>query len=158
MNNISRQFLFRSVVILFLSLSLISCSDQNPSDQQSEKSNSKLIVFQNIEFQVDVADTPETLSKGLSGTKSLDENKGLLFDFKVEGIYPFWMKDMNYSIDIIWLDKNLEVVHVEESVSPDTYPQSFRSTTPARYVLEINAGLTSKYEIAVGDTGQIIEK
>ena len=125
------------------------------TNQKNQPTASKSIQFANVEFQIGIASTDQSRTKGLSDTKSLGVDRGLFFDFEEEGNYGIWMKDMNYSLDIIWLDKNLEVVHIEESISPDTYPVVFYSPDPARYVLEINAGLASKHEIMVGEKGSL---
>lgn len=117
---------------------------------QSEQDRS-LIVFENKEFIIERAETQETRTRGLSGRVSLPEHHGLLFDFFVEGDYGFWMKDMNFSIDMLWINSEREVVHIEHDVAPDTYPTLFHSSEPARFVLEINAQLTEKYDIDVGD-------
>ena len=51
---------------------------------------------------------------------------------------------MNFNIDMIWLDSDKRVVSIEEDVSPDTYPDKFCPDTPAKYVLEINSGLSGQ--------------
>jgi uncharacterized membrane protein (UPF0127 family) len=61
------------------------------------------------------------------------------------------MKDMKFSIDIIWLDKDLQVVYFEENVSPDTYPNVFKPDKKAKYILEVNAHFVSKNHIKYGD-------
>src|SRR3989344_8940875 len=52
---------------------------------------------------IEIADTQEKQKKGLSGRDNLPEDSGMLFVFKEEGHHQFWMKDMNFSIDIIWI-------------------------------------------------------
>lgn len=103
-------------------------------------------------FVVSVADTEEARHQGLSNTPSLPAGTGKLFVFEQSARYSFWMKDMNYPIDIIWLAGDKRVVHIEENVAPDTYPeQSFKPASVARYVLEVNAGVSSQEGIKVGD-------
>ena len=58
---------------------------------------------------------------------------------------------MNYALDILWLDKEGLVVHIEEDISPDTYPNSFASPVPAWYVVEANAGFVAQNEIKIGN-------
>jgi len=100
---------------------------------------------------IDIADDPEERTKGLSGRRSLAEGEGLLFVFDQPDFYGMWMKDMNFSIDIIWLDSTKEVVSIVEYVSPDTFPKVFKPTRAALYVLEVNAGFVEKYGIKIGD-------
>ncbi len=61
------------------------------------------------------------------------------------------MKDMRFSIDILWLSADGVVVHMAQNVSPSTYPQSFVPTKPARYVLEVLAGYAMEHGVAIGD-------
>ncbi|PLS80582.1 hypothetical protein CYG49_04920 [Candidatus Saccharibacteria bacterium] len=108
-------------------------------------------VINNRSIALDVADTADEREKGLSGTAQLQSNRGLLFVFEDTGYWSFWMKDMNYSIDIIWFNESRRVIHLEEKVSPNTYPRQFVPNTPAKYVLEIPAGRAKEYDIKLGD-------
>ncbi len=83
---------------------------------------------------------PSARAQGLSGTKELAPDHGMLFIFPYAGKYPFWMKDMNYPIDIVWMDSHGRVITVAPNLSPESYPQQFAPIAPARYVLEISAG------------------
>ncbi len=104
------------------------------------------------DVRVTLADTAEKRSRGLSGTSRLEEGEGMLFVFPQEGIYGFWMKDMRYSIDIIWLTEDKEVVYVAENASPESYPMSFVPEKPAKYVLEVPAGFAKAHNIAIGSS------
>ncbi len=97
---------------------------------------------------VEVANTPQSRAQGLSGRASLQEGTGLLFDFFAAGEYGIWMKNMRFSIDIVWA--NDTVVTVAHGISPSTYPQSFHPRAPARYVLELPAGYAAAHGIAEG--------
>lgn len=107
-------------------------------------------------LKVEVADTKIKQEQGLSGREGLDESSGMLFIFNVPSNYAFWMKDMKFPIDIIWIDQNLKIVHIEKDLSPETYPLIFKPEIPAKYVLEISAGLSSKSNFRVGDLIQFI--
>jgi uncharacterized membrane protein (UPF0127 family) len=100
---------------------------------------------------VRVADTAETRQKGLSGFQGLDNDQGMLFLFDQPGMYPFWMKDMHFAIDIIWLkkiqDQKFQIVHIEKNVAPETFPQTFVSNEPADAVLEMNSGMVDVYNL-----------
>lgn len=89
--------------------------------------------------------------QGLSGVLALSEEEGMLFVFEERGSHGIWMKDMNFPIDIIWLNESLEVVHIAPYVSPDTYPQVFEPDEPARYVLEVHAGLAADVGLQEND-------
>lgn len=112
----------------------------------------RMMIVGPATFNVTVVDNFSERTKGLSNTKSLGQDEGMFFIFEQEGTHGFWMKDMNYSIDILWFDKTGKVVHIEKNLSPDSYPQVFKPKTKAIYVLEINAGLVEKLGIKIGDT------
>ena len=97
-----------------------------------------------------VADDDTERAQGLSGTKSLAGNTGKLFIFDRESKHGFWMKDMRYPIDIIWLDAAREVVHIKRSATPESFPEIFYPDQPALYVLEVNAGDAERLGIVGG--------
>lgn len=101
---------------------------------------------------VSKVDTPELRERGLSGRTGLSGDEGMLFVFPEDGIYPFWMKDMRFAIDILWIAHDGTVLYIEHNLSPDTYPQVFGSDKPARYVLELPSGYARAHNINVGDT------
>ena len=108
------------------------------------------ILVNTVGVSVTFADTPEERRQGLSGTEPLGPLEGKLFLFDDSDRHGIWMKDMNYSIDILWIDEELEIAHIEESVSPETYPQIFRPVEPARYVLETSAQFVNIHSVEVG--------
>lgn len=125
-----------------------------------ERSSSDLsgaVVINGHTIRVMIAATPAERTQGLSGTPSLKSGEGMLFVFPEEGVYSFWMKDMLFSIDILWISARGEVVHIEEGVSPNTYPTSFTSDIPAQYVLEVPAGFSHTYGIKIGDHATLPE-
>ncbi|MBU0750498.1 DUF192 domain-containing protein [Patescibacteria group bacterium] len=91
------------------------------------------------EMQIEVVDTEAAREQGLSGRTDVPDNYGMLFVFETKDRYSFWMKDMLVPIDIIWLADDGSIVEIEDSVSPDTYPNSFTAPTPVKYVLETRA-------------------
>ncbi len=106
----------------------------------------------NTELNVEIADSPEERQQGLSGRDKLPNNQGMLFIFESEGLYNFWMKDMKFPIDIVWIDSSGRIIYLKENIGPDTYPELFSPDKPARYVLEVNAGWVAKNSIAIGNT------
>lgn len=110
-----------------------------------------ILTVEETELLTRVVYTNEKRQQGLSGTTGLPEGTGLLFVFPQNGMLSFWMKDMNYPIDMWWLDESGSVLHIEPAVSPDTYPESFGASVPARFVLETNAGVADALGVAVGD-------
>ena len=103
------------------------------------------------EFQVRLAETDTEHRKGLSGTKELTEDEGMLFIYREPAVQGFWMKDMNYPIDIIWIDEEMRVIGVENNVSPSTFPQVFYSPDKVSYVLEVFTGRAERLNIEIGE-------
>lgn len=100
---------------------------------------------------IELADSPEEWVRGLSGREEIADNYGLLFVFPRPERQGFWMKDMNFSIDIIWLSDTGTIVGIEDSASPDSYPERvFYSPQPVRYVLETRAGFARDRGWSVG--------
>ncbi len=104
-----------------------------------------------VAIAVTVADDEAERMKGLSGVRSLRDLQGKLFIFERDGNHGIWMKDMLIPLDILWIDKDLKVIHIEENVYPETYPTVFAPSIDARFVLEMNAHFVSSLKIKVGD-------
>lgn len=103
-------------------------------------------------YALKLAVTSKNRTKGLGGIKSLPASEGMLFVFAGQRTRCFWMKDMNFPLDIIWLNQSKRVVHIEQNVSPNTYPHQFCPSEPAGYVLELNAGQAQSAGILKGQT------
>jgi len=115
----------------------------------------KRILVGSTTYMVSVADTEARRQQGLSGTKPLLPQTGMLFIFEKSGKYGFWMKDMQYAIDIVWANVNSDgigtVVHIEQNVKPETYPKTFTNVNIANAVIEVTAGEIAKQNLKVGD-------
>jgi uncharacterized membrane protein (UPF0127 family) len=91
----------------------------------------------------------------LSGRQELLPNEGALFIYQEPGFYHFWMKEMNFPIDIIWLlpEENkkevFKIVDITPTVSPDSFPQTFSSRVPSQYVLEVKAGFVKENDLKI---------
>lgn len=107
---------------------------------------------------VEVASTPETRAVGLGNRDALAEDAGMLFLFDRPDTYGFWMKDMRFPIDIIWLRDGVVVdFDGDVPVSVDGTLPSYEPSVPANQVLETNAGFAKAHEITVGDRLDIRE-
>lgn len=133
-----KKIIFITILILFISyITYVNYFNQNKC----------FITINDSKFKVTLAIDPVDRARGLSGTKSLAPNAGKLFVFEQLDLYGFWMKDMNYAIDIIWFDENWTISGLAKNVAPETYPKVFYPEFPSKYVLEINAGLAEKYNL-----------
>lgn len=103
-------------------------------------------------FQVEIADTILEQQKGLMFRESLDRDGGMLFVFEKEGNYPFWMKNTLIPLDMIWINQNQEVVFIEENAQPcQEICTEINPNQNAKYVLEVNGGLSSEINLKIGD-------
>lgn len=115
-------------------------------------------TIDNHKFKLIIANTPKEKEVGLSDRKSLASDTAMLFPFGNSDYYAFWMKNMKFPIDIIFIDKNT-VVTIYKNVKPpkgssDNLPL-FQPKSPSDSVLEINAGLSEKYGFKEGDAVKI---
>ena len=103
-------------------------------------------------YHMTVLRTPDELTRGLSGSSSLGQDQAMLFVFPQDDEWAMWMKDMNYPIDMVWLDSNREVVYLVKDAQPSSYPKTqFKPDEKARYVIELASGTIERTGIAIGD-------
>jgi|GEM_PF-473217 len=160
----------KKLVVLFsIVLFSAACSGNNPSPTQNTKPfydySHKLKIGKEILFVETVSDAKK-MEIGLSGRQSMSENEGMLFDFKTSQTnLNFWMKDMLFNIDIIWIaDK--KIIGITPNVprphepsaqsdggqaSPSENLPLYSPPSAVDQVLEVNAGWSEKNGIKVGD-------
>ena len=104
-------------------------------------------------FYVELAQTQEERSRGLMYREILDEDNGMLFIFDEEKEHYFWMKNTLIPLDIIWINKDKEVVDIKKNIQPcvEEECETFKPSDKAKYVLELNAGQSDKNNIKIGD-------
>ena len=116
-----------------------------------------VVLDERIRVSVDVVDTPALRVRGLSGRPSLAPEEGMLFLFEAPRIQSFWMKDMRFPIDILWI-RDDRIVGITPEVpiprSPSELPL-FRSPTPCDVVLEVRAGAAKRWGLLLGDAVRI---
>jgi len=109
------------------------------------------ILFLNSRpFTLTLARTPSELEQGLSGREPFKEDEGMLFVFPDSAVREFWMKDMNFALDIVWIDSAWQVLDIVENATPESYPNIFRSPDGVKYVLEVNAGTAEHLRVFPG--------
>jgi uncharacterized membrane protein (UPF0127 family) len=116
------------------------------------------VVLGGKTFIMDIADTPVLQTQGLSGRTALSNDAGMIFVFSTPGEYGFWMKDMNFPLDIVWISPDSHIIFMEKSLATSTYPQVYYPTSPAQYVLEISAGQADALNLKIGDAVNFIKK
>lgn len=113
------------------------------------------VSIRDANFLAEVADTPVARGRGLSGRESLAPAAAMLFIFPKTGSYGFWMKDMHFPLDLVWINGDT-IVGIEKNVDPQIGASMFSLKTyyppaPVDKVLEINGGLADKYGLQAGD-------
>jgi len=141
-------------IIIFLTLAnlilitlLFFDNKKNPENEEES------LTINNQTIILEIAKTPQEISQGLSGREFLPENKGLLFIFPQPGFYSFWMKDMKFNLDFVFI-KNNQVVYLMENVpfpEPGEKPLTINSSEKFDKVLEVNQDLVKKLKIKVND-------
>ncbi len=170
----NKKISFALVIVIFLvGFFLVNEYKNNPSlalplsgegrGEVSPPDKGDLGGYQNIksvriagqEIKVDLAVTSIEQTQGLSGRKNLGLNKGMLFVFSNSGKNLFWMKDMNFPIDIIWFTEDMKVDYIKKDADPKLFPETYgpgQGDKDAKYVLEVNAGFSDKNNLKVGDS------
>jgi uncharacterized protein len=108
------------------------------------------LVLDGQEYTLEIVVSAEERQTGLSGRETIAANEGMLFVEPKPKIVCMWMKDMSFAIDIIWLDDKKIIRHLEERVSPKTYPKSFCPSVKTKYVIELPSGTIDKHELVLG--------
>lgn len=112
------------------------------------------VIVDNYKILVDIALTDKQVQDGLAIKNSLNENEGMLFFLGEPRKASFWMKNMKFPIDIIWLNEKFSIVHIEQELQPCEsvfYCKSYKPNSEALYVLETIAGFTKKHNLQIGD-------
>jgi uncharacterized membrane protein (UPF0127 family) len=146
----------KSYLIIVIAILVIFVWLTIKPNHSEKKYNETQIEIANHLINLEIADTNTKRELGLSGHKPLADDQGMLFVFNNIGKYPFWMKDMLFPIDIIWLEPSniegvLNVVYIEKNAQPNSYPATFGGQIDAQYVLEVNAGFSDKNNLKIGD-------
>ncbi len=111
-----------------------------------------LVEIAGQELLLEIVKTPESMAKGLSGLPFLEYNKGMLFLFDGYQKPSFWMKDMRFPIDIIWINGDI-VAGIDKNLPPALTgePPVYNPPVFIDKVLEVNAGFSDKNGLKIGD-------
>lgn len=151
----SRRVVFTALIVLFFVLGTVFYFERDSQTRSSYQDYPHNVVLDGNIIHVAITDTPESRAQGLGGLSGLLSDEGMLFVFPRDGKYAFWMKEMQFSIDILWLSSDGRIIYIVPNLSPDSYPKSYVSNTPTRYVLELPAGYVAEHDVKVGDIVQL---
>ncbi|PHS62821.1 MAG: hypothetical protein COB12_10415 [Flavobacterium sp.] len=155
-----KKILF-TLAIISSSLLFINCKE----DKKSTKSITKEITFTKEgeikllkaktdsvikTLDLEIAETEYETQTGLMYRHSMEDNQSMLFIFKNEQPRSFYMKNTEFPLDIVYINSKKEIVSIQKNAKPFD-KTSLPSTIPVLYVLEVNAGLSEKWGLEVGD-------
>ena len=158
---------FKAVILIFLAIIFFVFAFLYFQPQKTPataivpaQKNINQVCFSSNCFFVELATTDAQRELGLMNRTSLDKNKGMLFVWTAEGDYAFWMKNTLIPLDMIWMDKNKEVIFSAENVQPckTVVCPVIDPKKNAKYVLEINGGLSKQLNIKSGDYANFTAK
>ena len=132
----------RLLLCLLMLTTCTACASGGPSVELGGK-----------RFSVEIADSSEEQALGLMFRDSMPEDQGMLFIFPNEAPRSFWMKNTRIPLDIMYFDKDLKMVSISANAKPCRVSRcpSYPSIAPAKFVLELNAGMASELGVGVGD-------
>lgn len=119
---------------------------------QQEKASARLAFPSGSVVEAEIAFTPAERATGLMFRETLPMGEGMLFIFEEEDFHSFWMLNMKFSIDIIWLSSEKRIVHIEHNAPPcpaEPCP-SYQPMQKALYVIEVPAGFAKKEDLRMG--------
>lgn len=109
-----------------------------------------------IKIKAEIADSPEERAAGLMFRQSLGKNEGMLFVFSDSAVRSFWMKNTLIPLDMIFISENRTIAKIHHATPCTSDPcQLYSSEKPVKYVLEVNANLTSAYGIREGSAAKV---
>ena len=148
---------------IFIALFILTCDteyhdfENNKESLTKTSTNQPQVLIRETIFNVEIADTVERRTTGLSGRKELDTNSGMLFLYQTGFPTTYWMKDMLFPLDIIWIAQNCRISDISQSVpfprrdDIDSLIPRVHPKKPSAYVLEINSGKSKTHGFKVGD-------
>jgi uncharacterized membrane protein (UPF0127 family) len=150
----------RSVALGLILLLVLSCSRSAPAPTTTTGSATPAPAGPRIVFpdgtviHVEIAADDPTREQGLMFRDQLPQDRGMIFIFPANGVYPFWMKNTLIPLDMIWIDEAHKVNFVGSDIPPckaDPCGNYGSTTMQSRYVLETAAGVAKKHKLVAGD-------
>ncbi len=150
------------VTVVIIALIFTACAIMQAPTKEEVAAVPQACFKHDVCLDLIVVTTSEELEIGLSNYSSLPEGRGMLFIFEEEGLQRMWMKDMDFPIDMFWLDRKGKILHIEKKALPCEPPmcEIFEPMVRAKYVLETNEGFAHETNLFDGDKVELrfIEK
>ena len=137
-----------------LLLLALACSEGEPAAPSEPAAPRARVTIGVHVIDAELADTAERQQRGLSGRRQLADGQGMLFRYDEPGLHAFWMPDMRFDIDILWIRAG-RIVHVEANVPHSDARTIYRPPEPADLVLEVPAGSAARRGWRIGDSVEV---
>ncbi|MFK7844990.1 MAG: DUF192 domain-containing protein [Rhodothermales bacterium] len=151
------------LLITFVALSLLGCEPQSTTSAPTPAAEKTSVAFRHdgeldllrggenyLTLDIEIADNDSSITRGLMQRDGMPDLSGMLFLMPTEDIQSFWMSNTTISLDIIFINGQMEIVHIAKYTTPLS-PNSVPSEYPAAYVLEVIAGFADTHGILEGD-------
>lgn len=151
---------FILISVLLITMGISSCKDDKKTIKPTEVHFTKegeLTLHKTttdstkVVIDIEIADTEYETQTGLMYRNSMENNQGMLFVFDDVSERSFYMKNTKIPLDLIFIDDNKTIVSFQKNAKPFD-KSSLPSNAPAKYVLEVNAGLVDTWKLSVGDS------
>ncbi len=111
------------------------------------------VCIKNTCINIEVADTESSRLQGLMFRQSLDQDSGMLFIFEQAGRTGFWLKNVRFALDLIWINQDKKIVDIQTNARPCQTEDCliYYPVKDASFGLEVNAGFVARHKIRVGD-------
>lgn len=151
----------QKLLLFFFICLLANCTINDKTEIEKKKNNRELDFTAQVSFyssdseqlistiDVVIADDDDSRSEGLMNVHELPADAGMLFMFENEQPRSFWMANTPLSLDIMFVNSDLEIVRIHRNTTPYSHDQ-IRSELPAKYVVEVNAGYSVRHDITEG--------
>lgn len=152
-----RYFSFLLVGFLFV---LLSCKNEPKNIIKTEEvaftKEGELSIFKSetdsllIKLDIEFAESDYETETGLMYRNSMKKNRGMLFVSPTVRMHNFYMKNTEFPLDLIFIKADSTIGSFQENAQPFD-EASLSSKVPVKFVLEVNAGLSEKWQLEVGD-------
>ncbi len=147
----SLVIIFIIFILIFIffhkkNLNIFNTSYQNLSIEK------RVQVFNNVPSfkKIYLVSNSHDRTIGLSGFESISDDEAMVFIFNYPAKYSFWMKDMKFPIDIIWVGEDGKIADMKESAQPQDFPETYTPKNNAQYVIELQSGFIKRHNLSLG--------
>lgn len=153
---LDKKSLKNTIIFIAVAAILIAAASMNPGVKTKEGFVNIKVGQRN--FYVEIADTQEKQTTGLSNRETIGAAEGMLFVFKEPGSYGFWMKEMYFPLDILWINNDKVIGFFENAPTNQNPLPIYHPPGLVNYVLELPAGSIKKYDIQKGSEFKVLSK